>query len=111
MLILPIRHVATADQLKKEERDAMFDMLTRLQRALASVFSAGGFNIAWNEGAVAGQSISHLHIHLVPRKAGDTGISEFEPRRFLYRPGVREVSPELELREVATLIRGALGRV
>jgi hypothetical protein len=39
---------------------------------------------------------------------GDSGIIEYEPRKFLYRPGTREISPEQELIEVANLIRNNL---
>ncbi|MBI4150334.1 hypothetical protein HY488_02940, partial [Candidatus Woesearchaeota archaeon] len=56
----------------------------------------------------AGQNISHLHLHIIPRKGGDAGITDYEPRKFLYRPGSRETSPENELRDVAALIRRAL---
>jgi diadenosine tetraphosphate (Ap4A) HIT family hydrolase len=44
-------------------------------------------------------------LHIVPRKEGDDGISEYEPRKFLYRPGERETSPEEELIEVARQIQ------
>jgi histidine triad (HIT) family protein len=46
-------------------------MLPRLGRALLEVTGAEGFNLLVNQGAAAGQSVSHLHVHLIPRKAGD----------------------------------------
>lgn len=64
---------------------------------LQKVLGAQGFNFAWNEGAVAGQSVPHFHLHVVPRKEHDTGIYQYEPRSFLYRPGSRAESPEQEL--------------
>ena len=76
--------------------------------ALKKIFGAEGFHFAWNEGAIAGQSVPHLHLHIVPRRVGDGGITEFEPRKFLYRPGSREPSPEYELRAVAEEVRKAL---
>lgn len=61
--------------------------------------------MAWNEGGVAGQTVPHLHMHLVPRKQGDEGITEYEPRKFLYRPGSRAESPVEEIREIAKLLK------
>jgi hypothetical protein len=44
-------------------------------------------------------------MHLVPRKQGDEGITEYEPRKFLYRPGSRAESPVEEIREIAKLLK------
>ncbi len=46
-----------------------------------------------------------LHIHVVPRTPGDEGIAEYEPRRFLYRPGSREDLPEAELAAIVARLR------
>jgi diadenosine tetraphosphate (Ap4A) HIT family hydrolase len=94
LLICPVRHVATIDELTEAELIAIKNLIVRLKNSLIKAFDAEGFNIAWNEGEMAGQSINHFHIHLVPRRTGDAGIYEYEPRKFLYRPGSRDVSPE-----------------
>lgn len=57
---------------------------------------------------MAGQTVPHFHLHIVPRKQGDAGILEYEPRKFLYRPGSREEGPEAELQSVAAQIRAVL---
>lgn len=44
-----------------------------------------------NEGYASAYG-SHFHLHIVPRKSGDTGILQYEPRAFLYRPGSRAIS-------------------
>lgn len=108
LLICPKRAVKTVYELTSDELRAMFKMLDGLKSALKTTFGATGFNYAWNEGEEAGQSVPHVHIHMVPRKKGDTGITEYEPRKFLYRPGSREVSPEAELQKIADLIKGAI---
>jgi diadenosine tetraphosphate (Ap4A) HIT family hydrolase len=85
-LICPVRHISKIDQLSDEEIKAIKDLIIRIKNSLT-------------------KSFNHLHIHVVPRKAGDTGIYEYEPRQFLYRPGSRNVSPESELKEVAEMIK------
>ncbi len=108
ILIAPVRCVAKFEELTPEEVAAVFDLLSKLKKALVKVFGAEGFNYAWNEGKLAGQSVPHFHLHVLPRKSGDTGIVEYEPRKFLYRPGEREESPEVELQKIATLIKKEL---
>ena len=108
VLIAPVRCVALFEDLTTAEKQAIFDLRDQVKKALVKAFGAEGFNYAWNEGKLAGQSVPHFHLHVVPRKTGDTGILEYEPRKFLYRPGERETSPESELAAVAELIRNAL---
>lgn len=105
LLVCPKRHISKIDDLSDEELKAIKELIIHLKNTLNKSFGAEGFNIALNEGQSAGQSIDHLHIHIVPRKAGDTGIYEYEPRKFLYRPGSRNTSPESELKEIAELIK------
>ncbi|MES2088204.1 MAG: HIT domain-containing protein [Patescibacteria group bacterium] len=107
VLISPIRCVATLDEMTDKEIAAIFDLRKKLLPVLKKLFGAEGFHFAWNEGKVASQSVPHFHLHVVSRKKGDEGITEFEPRKFLYRPGSRQDSPEKELQEVATMIRKA----
>jgi hypothetical protein len=45
---------------------------------------------------------------MLPRKEGDTGITEYDPRKFLYRPGSRETSPDKELISVSERIKKEL---
>ena len=108
VLICPTRHVSKIDDLKDEELLAVRDFIVRLKTVLRKVFGAEGFNFAWNEGVAAGQSVCHLHIHVVPRKGGDTGIYGYDPREFLYRPGERAKTPDQELRKITNLIKNYL---
>lgn len=107
-LICPVRHVEKITDLTPQERVALFELAEKIKMALRAVYRSEGFNHAWNEGSVAGQAIPHLHLHIVPRKEGDEGITEYEPRKFLYRPGSRETTPEEELRAVAKQIKKAI---
>lgn len=108
-LVVPRRCVANIADMTSEERAALFELSEKIKNALRTAVNAQGFNIAWNEEKIAGQSVPHFHLHIVPRTEGDTGILEYEPRKFLYRPGSREESPEAELKAVALQIRDALG--
>ncbi len=104
-LISPKRCVSKYEDLSKEEKEAIEDLRIKICSSLKKAFEAEGFNFAWNDGKNCGQSVPHFHLHIVPRKEGDSGIYKYEPREFLYRPGSRKDSPEKELQEVAKLIR------
>ncbi len=108
VLISPLRCVALIEDLDEEELADFFALRLRMKRALTKAFGATDFNYAWNEGKIAGQNVPHLHLHMLPRKAGDTGITKYEPRKFLYRPGEREKTPEVELATIAKMIRAHL---
>ena len=104
-LICPIRCVPTFEDLTPEEARAMFELRGKVRVALIELFGAEGFHYVWNKGSVAGQSVPHFHLHVIPRKSGDEGVTEYEPRKFLYRLGSREKTPTAELVAVAELIR------
>ena len=107
-LICPKREVATFAELSDEELLAISELTKQVMIALEKTFGAKGFNCAWNQGAKFGQSIPHFHLHIVPRTDGDTGITNYEPREFLYRPGGREITANDKLAPVARQIRSNL---
>ena len=109
VLIAPRRCVARYDDLTAEEKSAIEELRVRLTDALRKLYGAEGFNFAWNDGKNAGQSVPHFHLHVLPRKTGDAGIYQYEPRQFLYQTSQnRPVSPEEELRKIAESISEAL---
>lgn len=103
-LIVPKGHTAKYEDLTAEERVAIEDLRIKIMNALKKTFNAEGFNFAWNDEKIAGQSVPHFHLHVLPRKEGDTGIYKYEPRDFLYRSGDRGITPEEELEKVSKLI-------
>lgn len=105
-LICPIRIIACSEELTIEEWQAIHALKQQVCLTLKQKLGAEGFNFAWNMGTHAGQSVPHFHLHVVPRKPGDTGILTYEPRVFLYRPGSREISPSEELKATAEFLRG-----
>jgi diadenosine tetraphosphate (Ap4A) HIT family hydrolase len=107
-LICPIRCVKTSEELTHDEWKEILELKYLVCKALKKAFHAEGFNFAWNMGENAGQTVPHFHLHVVPRKLGDTGILQYEPRLFLYRPGSRATSPSEELQQTAEFIRNSL---
>jgi histidine triad (HIT) family protein len=103
-LVAPVRHVQKFEELTADEKTAIFELMAEIKMVLKELFGAEGFHHAWNEEKIAGQSIPHFHLHIVPRKQGDEGITEYEPRKFLYRPGSRETTPEAELQAISKKI-------
>jgi diadenosine tetraphosphate (Ap4A) HIT family hydrolase len=84
-LIIPKRHVASWFDVTTIERDSMISLLDLAKEKITSEASPDGFNIGINDGPVAGQTVPHLHMHLIPRYAND----QPDPRG-----GIRWVIPE-----------------
>lgn len=70
-LIIPKRHIASFFDATREEQAALLDLLSEMQKILLNERSPDGFNVGINVGEAAGQTVMHLHIHLIPRYAGD----------------------------------------
>jgi superfamily II DNA or RNA helicase/diadenosine tetraphosphate (Ap4A) HIT family hydrolase len=84
-LVIPRRLVATWFEATPEEQRALFELVDEVKRGLdASARPPDGYNIGINVGAAAGQTVFHLHVHVIPRYRGDMA----DPRG-----GVRHVIP------------------
>lgn len=88
-LIIPKRHIVSLFEATREERKGLFDLLAEAREQLRAERKPDGFNIGINDGAAAGQSIFHLHIHLIPRFVGDCedprgGVRKLFPDRACY---------------------------
>jgi ATP adenylyltransferase len=71
-LLLPVRHVPDYFDLVRGEDKAVRDLLDQARRdIMAADSTVKGFNVGINSGQVAGQTVFHCHIHLIPRRAGD----------------------------------------
>jgi diadenosine tetraphosphate (Ap4A) HIT family hydrolase len=84
-LIIPRRHIGSFFELEESERASLLALLDQAKEELEGIFQPDGFNIGINDGAAAGQTVPHLHIHLIPRYLGDRP----DPRG-----GVRWIIPE-----------------
>ena len=75
VLVAPRRHVADLWELSSEELRELFSLVSIGSRALAREYRTEGLNVGMNLGKAAGAGIvDHLHVHLVPRWAGDTNF-------------------------------------
>jgi len=70
-LIIPHRHVGSFFDLTATERGDLLSLLDQAKSELDALHRPDGYNIGINDGAAAGQTVPHLHIHLIPRYAGD----------------------------------------
>lgn len=88
-LVIPRRHVASFFDLTHEEVHACMELITEERMLLDEEFKPDGYNIGVNVGAAAGQSIFHVHIHLIPRYEGDVenpqgGVRHVIPKKGHY---------------------------
>jgi diadenosine tetraphosphate (Ap4A) HIT family hydrolase len=84
-LIIPRRHMGSFFELSADERLGLLALLDEARSALQASHAPQGYNIGVNDGPAAGQTVPHLHMHLIPRYAGDRA----DPRG-----GVRWVLPD-----------------
>lgn len=70
-LVIPRRHVASFFELTPEEVAACMDLIKFEKDHIDREFSPDGYNIGVNVGPAAGQSIFHVHLHIIPRYKGD----------------------------------------
>lgn len=71
VLIIPKRHCGDYFELTDEEQSSCWKMVNKVKELLSERFNPDGFNVGINIGKVAGQTINHVHIHLIPRYKGD----------------------------------------
>jgi len=90
-LILPQRHVASFFDVTGEERKAILALLQGAKLGLDAAFQPNGYNVGINDGAAAGQTVPHVHLHLIPRYIGDSedprgGVRWMFPHKAKYWP-------------------------
>jgi diadenosine tetraphosphate (Ap4A) HIT family hydrolase len=89
-LIIPLRHCASFFDLTPQEMAACMALIAEERRVLDAEFKPDGYNIGVNVGTAAGQSIFHVHFHLIPRYKGDVerpqgGVRHVIPGKGHYR--------------------------
>ncbi|HET8968795.1 MAG TPA: HIT domain-containing protein [Gaiellaceae bacterium] len=75
LMVAPRRHVGVLGELTDDEALEIHRLAVAGIDVLTDVYGPGGFNLGWNLGRVAGAGIAdHVHLHVVPRWAGDTNF-------------------------------------
>ncbi len=83
-LAIPFRHCASLFDLTTEEMSACMELLAQERSVVEDEFNPDGYNVGVNVNTAAGQSIFHVHIHMIPRYTGDSSHPQ---------GGVRQVIP------------------
>ena len=95
-LIIPHRHVAGYFEATAEEKAAIWELVDQVKSIIDREYNPDGYNVGVNIGESAGQSVPHLHIHVIPRYEGDMedprgGVRGVIPHRQKYVKKVRAV--------------------
>lgn len=75
LMVLPKTHWENILELKDEEVEPLFQTVKKMTELLNKKLAPAGFTIGINHGKVSGQTIDHLHIHIIPRYLNDGGGS------------------------------------
>ncbi|EME44246.1 hypothetical protein DOTSEDRAFT_172363 [Dothistroma septosporum NZE10] len=73
ILVSPLRVKPHLSDLTNDEISDLFNTVTRVERTLRRVYQSEAFNVAVQDGEAAGQSVPHVHCHVIPRTQGDPG--------------------------------------
>src|SRR5690606_5605397 len=84
-LVSPRKHVTSIFDLSESDQAQLWQLVAQTRAKLSKQFNPSGFNVGINDGEAAGQTVSHAHIHIIPRYFGDVA----DPRG-----GVRWIIPE-----------------
>ena len=71
MLIITKRHAATFFDITDDEQIAIIELLNKCKKYIDDKYNPDGYNVGLNCGEAAGQSVMHIHVHLIPRYKGD----------------------------------------
>jgi diadenosine tetraphosphate (Ap4A) HIT family hydrolase len=70
-LVTPRKHVASIYELSADVQSAVWELVAQVRERLLVGLKPDGFNIGVNDGAAAGQTVEHAHVHIIPRRNGD----------------------------------------
>ncbi len=79
-LIIPREHFKNIYEIDGDTAGKLFSLATEVARALKQELNCDGMNIVQNNGAAAGQTVNHFHLHLIPRFEGDDVTIGWNPK-------------------------------
>lgn len=95
-LILPKNHAANIYELPDEDASAVFVLAKKLATKMTEILHCDGFNIVQNNGEVAGQTVFHFHMHLIPRYLNDGNQDKLTWNHAEFTPEeIAEIAAEL----------------
>lgn len=104
-LVIPKKHASSIQELDGDEIKSLFGTVKLVAQKLKKIYSAEGTNVAFNEGACAGQRVPHLHVHILPRKPNDMNP---DPRNLYYRTEKqRKKLTEEEMSKIVDSLKGS----
>lgn len=96
-IIIPKNHAKNIFELSEEDASKIFVVAKKVASALNEVLQCDGFNILQNNGKIAGQTVFHLHVHLIPRYKDDNLVLSW-----------KQGDPAKELDEIAEKVKAIL---
>ncbi len=100
VLVVPRRHAVLMTELQASERTQIIELGARIARAMRKLEPACDINWIVNDGKAANQHVPHVHLHLVPRKPGDSAalLARFgaRPLSMLRAPDIARLEPYAE---------------
>lgn len=80
VIIIPKNHAANIFELPEKDAKEIFVVAKKIAEAIKKAYQPDGINILQNNGEAAGQTVFHLHVHVIPRYKDDTIKIEWEPK-------------------------------
>ena len=93
VIILPKKHAADIFEVDDETAGKILPVAKKIAKALKTAYNCDGVNIVQNNGEAAGQTVFHLHVHVIPRFKGDTVNVGWKPGEM---PDMEAVAAEIK---------------
>lgn len=110
-LVIPERHIESLLELSDDELAEMMQLARKATKILTGAFRCSGFDWSVQDGEAAGQTVAHLHLHIVPRKANDLdekkswfGMIAESEKQFLDSASRPKLSPK-EIEDITSTLR------
>lgn len=95
-MIIPNKHITNFTDLTKDESIHLIRTIQGVQLLLDDLYSPKGYNIGINQGKIAGGSIEHIHVHIVPRYGSELGYIDIVGKTRVVPEGLSSVKKKLE---------------